>query len=123
MRFKDLILAAIVVAVIVIAGALLVLNSGGDDDKDNLKSTQGAGITSSSAATAPTLPAPAASSPSAQAPAATQAPASQPAGASGEPSCTGPTLASLKRGTTKSWPKAPDRVIDPAKTYTALIKT
>jgi peptidyl-prolyl cis-trans isomerase B (cyclophilin B) len=124
MRPKDLIIATVIVAVIVIAGASLVLNSGGDD-KDNFKSTQGVATTTSSAATAPTLPAPAATSPAAAAPAATQAPApaAPPATPAGEPSCTGPTLASLKRGTTKSWPKAPDRVIDPAKSYTALIKT
>src|SRR6185436_1415462 len=118
MRPKDLLLPVVIVAVIVIAGALLLFKS---DDKGsaNIASQQGAATTVPSAATAPTLPPPAA--PQAAAPAPTQAPAAAPA--AGEPSCTGPTLTSLKRGTTKSWPTAPQRFIDPAKTYTAVIKT
>jgi peptidyl-prolyl cis-trans isomerase B (cyclophilin B) len=122
MRPLNLILPAVIVAVIVIAGALLLLKS--DDTTDSTSPQQGVSNTTSSAATAPTQPpvAPAPTQASGAAPAATQAPAAVPA-ASGEPSCTGPTLASLKRGTTKTWSSAPQRFIDPAKSYTALIKT
>jgi peptidyl-prolyl cis-trans isomerase B (cyclophilin B) len=58
--------------------------------------------------------------PAAPTTAATAAAAASPA--AGAPSCTG-SLASIKRTGAKKFPAAPERIIDPAKTYTALMKT
>jgi peptidyl-prolyl cis-trans isomerase B (cyclophilin B) len=129
MRALNLILPVVIVAVIVIAGAMLVMKSDDTDNKSTPQAQSGGAVNTASssgfaatpqapAAAAPTQPA---AAPPAPTPAAPSAPAAAPI--AGDPSCTGPTLASLKRGTTKSWPAPPARVIDPNKAYTTLIKT
>ena len=121
MRPKDFVLAGLIVAVIIGAGAYLALRS--DDKSDTpTASKQGAATSVAAAATAPTLPP--AAPPAGAPPAATQAPAAQPPAAGpGAPSCTGPSLALVTRTGRRTFPSAPQRIIDPSKTYTALIKT
>ena len=129
MRPKDLLLPAVIAVVIV--GAIAVLLLRGSDDDSSRTQVQGGASSSSSSGSASAAPtqAPAVAAPTQPpAPPVTQAgtPATAPAPpapSSGEPSCTGPTLASLKRPGPKTFSAAPQRVIDPAKTYTALIKT
>ena len=116
MRFPARILAAIAGTVV---AASLIVGCGGDDDSSVSRTSPPVTPTPGGAAT-PSLPPPTQpGAPSPIPPAPT--PSTQGAPASGA-SCTG-SLSSIQRTGRRSFPSAPQRIIDPAKTYTALIKT
>jgi cyclophilin family peptidyl-prolyl cis-trans isomerase len=119
LRFRSP-LAALATVVVVTA---LAVACGGDDDKPATSTNDGFTSPTAATASAPpasgTAPAPAATAPAANAPAPTTQAAAPAAGA---PSCTG-SLSSIQRTGRRTFPSAPARIIDPAKTYTALIKT
>jgi peptidyl-prolyl cis-trans isomerase B (cyclophilin B) len=99
-----------------VAAAALIAACGGDDAPSYL----GTPAPANTVVAAASSPQPS----TLQAPAAPPTPASPPpapASTSG-PSCTG-SLASVQRTGKRSFPSAPQRIIDPNKTYTALIKT
>jgi peptidylprolyl isomerase len=87
--------------------SLALVACGGDDN------TSAAVTSTARPATTPASSAP---------PAATSAAGNNGAAASAPGTCTGPGIASIPRDNAKKF-SAPDQVIDPAKTYTAVVKT
>ena len=108
--------ARLLAALTAICATALIAACGGDDAPSNLSTPVPANTVVAAASSLPpaTLQAPAA-------PPTPASPPSAPATTSG-PSCTG-SLASVQRTGKRTFPAAPQRIIDPNKTYTAPIKT